>query len=949
MRRFAALAFLAVLFISVAGWSLFGQRSREKYYVGEKTCRQCHHQSGDRDQFNPWRLTAHAKAYAALSKPEAREIAELSGIEVDPYDSPICLGCHTTAYATEEWERGEDFHFEDGIQCERCHGPGSLYSDADIMQDRTKAMGAGLKMPEKSDCLVCHKEKGSHMAVLHVKKWEYEEALKEIAHPGMGGRLTQKNTPAATPLPGPQYVSALACGSCHDEREGGNQYNKWRYSGHAQAYAVLDTKRAREIADDMGLSGDPQKSGQCLECHATAAGEPAGRLTEHFDPAQGVQCESCHGPGSEYMPEAIMRDPVAAAQAGLQDVDEQTCVTCHTEGIHGHDFDFKTMWAKIDHSKWREEYSEVEYKTPFNLAVSQDGNRLFVACEASNSMIAVDPGTNQILAEVPIGVQPHFVALSPDGRRAYVSNRGSDNVSVIDTKTYKVLSTITVGDEPHEIAITNDGKTMYVVNAGTYDISVVDLAQGKEVKRLAASRGPWGAALSPDGRYVYVSNNLPRFGKFRAASQSEITRVDTRNATVSYRYTVNGANLLQGIAVSPDNAFALTTLIRTKNLVPMTRNIQGWIMTNGLGILWPDGRVDQLLLDEQDDFFADPTDLVFSNDGKYAFVTGSGVQEVAMIDIQKMKAILAHATPEERREDLPNHLNLSMDYGVQRIPVGRSPRGMAVSPDDRLLYVADGLDDAISVVDIRKRQEVKTIDLGGPDEITQARYGERIFHSAQYTYARQFSCHSCHPDGGIDGITYDIEPDGLGYNPVDNRTLRGVNDTAPFKWTGKNPTLQRQCGPRLAAFFTRIDPFTAEQSAALERYIVTIPRPPNRYRTSEELTPAQRRGKRIFEREYDNSDNPIPPLKQCHYCHRPPYFTDRELANVGTASWLDTQGTFDVPHLNNIYATAPYLHDGRASSLEEIWTKYNPNDTHGQTNDLTKDQLNDLIEYLKTL
>lgn len=64
---------------------------------------------------------------------------------------------------------------------------------------------------------------------------------------------------------------------------------------------------------------------------------------------------------------------------------------------------------------------------------------------------------------------------------------------------------------------------------------------------------------------------------------------------------------------------------------------------------------------------------------------------------------------------------------------------------------------------------------------------------------------------------------------------------------------------------------------------------------------------------------------------------------------MDTHRVFDVPHLNNIYATPPYLHDGRAKSLEEIWTIYNPDDTHGLTNDLTKDQLNDLIEYLRTL
>jgi len=70
---------------------------------------------------------------------------------------------------------------------------------------------------------------------------------------------------------------------------------------------------------------------------------------------------------------------------------------------------------------------------------------------------------------------------------------------------------------------------------------------------------------------------------------------------------------------------------------------------------------------------------------------------------------------------------------------------------------------------------------------------------------------------------------------------------------------------------------------------------------------------------------------------------------VGTRQALDRQGRFDVPALNNIYDSAPYLHNGMAPTLEEIWTRFNPYDTHGVTNDMTKDQLNDLVEYLKTL
>ncbi len=951
MKRSAIIVLFPLFIIGLLAYTSFAQRNQEKIYVGEEACRECHHLSGERDQFNPWRMSQHSKGYASLAMPEAMEIARLSGVAVDPFESPICLGCHVTASDVEEWERDETFHIQDGVQCEFCHGPGSEYMDAETMMNPDATKQAGLRYPEEEDCLVCHKEKGSHVAVLDVQKFVYEEALKKIAHPGKGGPLTPTESQSAELVPGPKFVGALACGECHGETTPGHQYSKWRTSAHAQAYAVLGTAKAREIAISEGVSGNPQKSAACLSCHTTGAEKDAGHFTPQFDQSQGVQCESCHGAGSEYMLEATMIDPVAAAEAGLQDVSQETCTGCHTPGIHGHEFDFESMWKEIDHTKWEDySYSDIEYKTPFNIAITDDGKRLFTACEESNSMIVLNARSGKILEEVEVNAQPHFVFISDDGSRAYVANRGSDNVSIIDTKSYKVLGEIVVGDEPHEITSDATGNFLYVANAGSYDISIIDVRQNEEIKRLAASRGTWGVARNSDGSKVYVTNNLPRFVDFRETSKSELTVIDTKTNTIDYRHTLDHANLLQGVAVSPGDEFVMTTLIRTKNLVPMTRTMQGWIITNGISIIWPDGQIDQVLLDEPDNFFADPTDVVFSNDGKYAFVTGGGVREVAVVDIARLTDLLKAASTEDRKERFPDHLGLSSEYVVKRIPVGRSPRGMVVSPDNKFLYVADGLDDAISVIDIQRLEKVNTLDLGGPEEITEARYGNRIFHSADATWGRQFSCHSCHPDGGIDGITYDIEPDGLGLNPVDNRSLRGVNDTAPFKWTGKNPTLKRQCGPRLAAFFTRINPFTPEEAAALDRYIVTIPNPPNRYRDiGEDLTPAQRRGKRLFERDFDKAGNPIPEIKQCNYCHRPPYYTDRNAHDVGTKSWLDTHGTFDTPHLTNIYASPPYLHDGRAESLEEIWTVYNPNDTHGLTNDMTKDELNDLIEFLKTL
>lgn len=73
------------------------------------------------------------------------------------------------------------------------------------------------------------------------------------------------------------------------------------------------------------------------------------------------------------------------------------------------------------------------------------------------------------------------------------------------------------------------------------------------------------------------------------------------------------------------------------------------------------------------------------------------------------------------------------------------------------------------------------------------------------------------------------------------------------------------------------------------------------------------------------------------------------MRDVGTLSESDNPMLFDTPQLNNVYESAPYLHDGKAATLEEIWTKFNDHDEHGVANDMAKSQLNDLIEYLKSI
>jgi YVTN family beta-propeller protein len=321
-----------------------------------------------------------------------------------------------------------------------------------------------------------------------------------------------------------------------------------------------------------------------------------------------------------------------------------------------------------------------------------------------------------------------------------------------------------------------------------------------------------------------------------------------------------------------------------------------------------------------------------------------------VVDIDSIRALIAVSTPEMLR-NYSNNLGASSHYVVKRIPTGANPKGLALSPDGKRLYVAEQLEDRITVINTESLEAIAAIDLGGPRKITVARRGRRLLNSAGHTFQNQYSCYTCHPDEHEDGLVYNMASKDMGRNLTNTQSLRDISETAPFKWNGKNQTVYKQDGIRFSTVLTRTEQFSYKDLDALVAYIMTgIPYPPNlQYNSTGELTEMQLRGKAIYERTNDKRGNVIPSANRCITCHPPPYFTNLKLADVGTLAKSDDPMSFDTPHLNNIYASPPYLHDGRAATLEEIWTRYNPDDKHGVANDLTKIELNELIEYLKTL
>lgn len=634
----------------------------------------------------------------------------------------------------------------------------------------------------------------------------------------------------------------------------------------------------------------------------------------------------------------------------------------------------------------------LSFADPVELLYSLDGSRLYVLCQQSGEVRVLDASTYAPIKTIAVGRVPRGFSLSPGGSRLFVANSWDDTISVIDTESLNVVATWHIGMEPTGVVEGPAGKYLYVANRISNDVAVLNAQTGSEVKRLAAGRGASYMTLAPGGKRLYVTHVYPNPAPWRTQPKSEITVIDTATAEVVDRIPLLSIAGVFHVAFTADGRLGAVAELHPKNLVPLTAVEHGATFENTLTLFGADvgGKTIEVPLDNLEQYAARPFGVAFAPDRSRLYVTGSGSEEVVVIDVPRLlRYIHTHRGP------IVYNLAAAGNYVIKRIAVGHDPRGVAVSPDGRRLLVANRLDDTISVIDTGADTVVSTIHLAGSkqlwllnvalkvfDEVSNTpegrkrcadchidakhrnapkmdlsrakevqalRRGEQTFYTAQYSFHGGIGCANCHIDSTFDGMQWDLEPDGLGRDILDNRLLEDIKDTAPFKWNGGNPNLPTECGPRTEKYFWRSQNYDDRTLADLTAYVNSLPPRPNRWRLPNgQLTPAQERGKEIFDRAKDNFGKPIPLTNRCNYCHSGPLGTSRKKFDVGTKQPGDSTGLFDTPQLVNVALTGPYLHDGKAATLEEIWTIYNPHDQHGRTNDLTKDELNDLIEYLRT-
>jgi YVTN family beta-propeller protein len=246
------------------------------------------------------------------------------------------------------------------------------------------------------------------------------------------------------------------------------------------------------------------------------------------------------------------------------------------------------------------------------LAVTPDGNRVFLAAEHSGSgrVFGYEPDANLFLGQDPdgpdpggavVGDRPAAVALNLDASRLYVANSGSGTVSVVATDTMTLIDTIQVGGDPLGLTVSASGRLYVALGYDSDEVAVYDLATETLRSPITVGSGPYGVAATPDGARVYVTN-------FR---DSTVSVIGTATDTV----IDDTSNLGEGpyaVAVRPDGSYTVVANVHSGTLSAIGADIRESV-GDWLGVVGQD-----------------PVHLVFNRDGTRLYVAHDG--GVAVVD-----------------------------------------------------------------------------------------------------------------------------------------------------------------------------------------------------------------------------------------------------------------------------------------------------------------------------
>ncbi|MGB1129294.1 MAG: LamG-like jellyroll fold domain-containing protein [Haloferula sp.] len=600
-----------------------------------------------------------------------------------------------------------------------------------------------------------------------------------------------------------------------------------------------------------------------------------------------------------------------------------------------------------------------------NSPIADIGNgRIMVVNPDNNSVTSIDTGSLTNEFEVPVGADPRSAAIAST-QEIWVTCHDADRLDVLSQIDGSLITSIPLdyGAEPYGIAFSPDGTVGYVTLQGRGQLMEIDPVSRSVTRTLDIGPKPRALVVSPDGSRVLVTRftSPETHGEVYDvdASSMTLTRVIqlARDTTPDNADGGRGVpNYLMGIAITPDGSKAWVSSQKANTDRGMFREGQALNHENTvrsiLSCIDLATHAEDIAARIDIDNSNVPMGITFSPLGDYAFVALQANNFILDINLLGGETV-----------------------GI-RWPTGRAPQGLAYLPGTHRLIAKNFMDRTVTVFDTTEFvQEGKglvnlaTISTVASETLSaEVLLGKQIFYDAEdprMALDGYQTCASCHQDGGTDNRVWDFTDRGEGLrNTTDLRARRGtghgfvhwsanfdeiqdfehdirnaflgegfLTDTE-FNTDSRNTTL----GTPKAGVDADLDALAAYVGS-----LETVGRSP--HRTAEgDLTADALAGRNLFTQ------------LDCMTCHSGDRLTDSNelpvLHDVGTikASSGDRLGStlsgIDTPTLRGLWRTAPYLHDGSAATLQDIFTTQNPSDLHGTTSGLSATEIDQLAAYL---
>jgi len=469
---------------------------------------------------------------------------------------------------------------------------------------------------------------------------------------------------------------------------------------------------------------------------------------------------------------------------------------------------------------------------------------------------------------------------------------------------------------PCALAVSKDAGTLYMACADAQHVAWVKLPEGHVTRRAALPSEPTGIVLTPDGEKLIVTCAAPKSTVvvLDAASGERVTAIRAGHTATSPAVSPDGKRLY--ICNRFDHDVSVIDLPAGKE-VARVRAVREPIAA----AVTPDGRA--VLVANH--LPSTRTDAAFK---------GNVAPVVTLIDT---------ATHETTAIKLPHGAN-----GL---------RGLCILPDGNHALVTHLLSNfeqipfrvdtgwinvnVVSIIDIPRQKVLRTIgmdenDLGPAPKPTARRRGEMLFHDATLCYQQWQSCASCHPDGRTDGLNWDLINDGTG-NSKNTKSMLLAHRTPPAMAEGVRASAEVAVRSGLTHILFADRP--EEEAAAIDAYLDALRPVPSPHLVDGRLSPAAERGRELFHS----------PRVACHRCHPRPLYTDLRSHDVGTRRPYGYNERFDTPTLVEVWRTAPYLHDGRYTTIRELLVegKHGLRRTPGKA--LSEREIDDLVEFVFSL